>query len=318
MKYNEMSSHDYFLTRLKNLSVSNEPASTKGLNEVLLWIDLDKFVYIMLEEYVSSKRKLEVEFTEEFIKKVKGDKGKYFVIIGLISFEDLLEISSFLLERKSNSEYLIFPGKVATLKAYLYSLTSQENNYIVHLDKLLEAMIKFGLICPSPYYIHALSHTQATDRSIIRDPPRSQLDYRPQSGRETKLLNRGVGSKNVFKNTSGFLGPANFEKRNSIVKRKKSINASEVVPNKPNRETNEVLMHKTPPPASLEGYFKLDTTSALFAQHFTLIRDLKKYMNDFKELIENESEIKEVWRCFENLARLLEDGCNYLSFPVQM
>lgn len=42
-----------------------------------LSIDLDKLVYVLLEEYLSAKRKNELTFVEDFLKKLKSDKGKH-------------------------------------------------------------------------------------------------------------------------------------------------------------------------------------------------------------------------------------------------
>lgn len=67
-----------------------------------------------------------------------------------------------------------------------------------------------------------------------------------------------------------------------------------------------------------DGYLKLDRTAALFAQHYSIIREVKHYVEDFRGVINGESDIKEVWKCFENLATLLESASSFLSFPTQL
>ena len=67
-----------------------------------------------------------------------------------------------------------------------------------------------------------------------------------------------------------------------------------------------------------EGCLKIDNTSTLFAQHYTLIRELKNYVKDFRVLLKDESDVREVWKHFESLATILDTGCQYLNFPIQI
>lgn len=84
-------------------------------------------------------------------------------------------------------------------------------------------------------------------------------------------------------------------------------------------ETEEGTMDKKSMIAKApDNYLRLDNTSSLFAQHYSLIRELKLYMQEFKQLIESEADIKEVWKGFENLSTVLDTGCQFLSFPVQL
>lgn len=64
--------------------------------------------------------------------------------------------------------------------------------------------------------------------------------------------------------------------------------------------------------------FKLDSSSALFAQHFSIIREMKSYCQDFREKLDSEQEHAEIWKCFDNICRVLNTGCQFLNFPVQI
>lgn len=248
-----------------------------------------------------------------------------------LSTDDLYEISSSLLIRNTHSEYLVYPGKCAALKSLLYALTSSENNYQVDVDKLLEAVTKFGLISPFPYFVK-LHASHSLDKCFEREQLKGNtLESRPQSSKGKPLI-IGRSKKNLASTTMQSLKPLNFlssttegiDRRPSSVR--KQNNGSETTKQKQSVDGNETSVGKFGTGGSLiitsnsphDGMIRLDSTSSLLAQHFSLIRELRTYMHDFKQLIENESEIKDVWRCFENLAKLLENGCNYLSFPCQL
>lgn len=63
---------------------------------------------------------------------------------------------------------------------------------------------------------------------------------------------------------------------------------------------------------------KLDSSSALFAQHFGIIREMKSYCQDFKEAVSRQDSEEEIYKSFDNISRILETACQFLSFPVQI
>jgi hypothetical protein len=72
----EQSTKDALMSKLNSIGALGEPSSTRNLQTSENRIDLDKLVYILLEEYITSKRKLEVDIVESFLNKFQTDKGK--------------------------------------------------------------------------------------------------------------------------------------------------------------------------------------------------------------------------------------------------
>jgi len=53
----------------------------------------------------------------------------------------------------------------------------------------------------------------------------------------------------------------------------------------------------------------MDSTSALFAQHFSILRELRSYCKKFKDTLIKEDNIEIVWTEFSNILSILETGC---------
>jgi hypothetical protein len=76
-KHYEIATKEVFMNKLKAIAGSFEVSSVRSLNGAAVSIDIDKFYYILFEEYLTSKRRMEVEFIEEFLKKTKSDRGSF-------------------------------------------------------------------------------------------------------------------------------------------------------------------------------------------------------------------------------------------------
>jgi hypothetical protein len=60
----------------------------------------------------------------------------------------------------------------------------------------------------------------------------------------------------------------------------------------------------------------IDTASTLFAQHYSIIRELLGYCGKFKEELAARNDLEEVWRNLDLLMSILEAGCHFLRFPI--
>lgn len=74
--YFDASSRESFMSKLNIISKESETSSLRNIQALNPVIDADKFVYILLEEYLTSRRKLEVEIVESFLKNAHSDKGR--------------------------------------------------------------------------------------------------------------------------------------------------------------------------------------------------------------------------------------------------
>ena len=60
----------------------------------------------------------------------------------------------------------------------------------------------------------------------------------------------------------------------------------------------------------------IDTASTLFAQHYSIIRELLGYCVKFKDELSSRNDLEEVWRNLDLLMSILEAGCHFLRFPI--
>jgi hypothetical protein len=175
-------------------------------------------------------------------------------------------------------------------------LTSGENGYSLDVDKFIQSMKKFGVLSPFPYYIQKARPAENA-RAMPSSPYRIQIleDASPKvPGNKNQIL------------------PPTPENAPSPLKNRKTTNIPAKSLDKPTEQESPTEG------AGLDNFLRLDSTSALFAQHYSLLRELKSYTSEFRMLIKNEAEISEVWKCFESLSTVLENGCQFLSFPMQI
>lgn len=58
--------------------------------------------------------------------------------------------------------------------------------------------------------------------------------------------------------------------------------------------------------------------SAFFGQHFTILRELKSYCTQFKEVVATETNTQTIMNHFDNIANIIELACQFLAFPVKV
>lgn len=62
----------------------------------------------------------------------------------------------------------------------------------------------------------------------------------------------------------------------------------------------------------------MDSSSSLFAQHFSILRELRSYCIQFRESVKSESEPEVIWKHFDNIMNILEAGTQFLNFPINI
>lgn len=56
--------------------------------------------------------------------------------------------------------------------------------------------------------------------------------------------------------------------------------------------------------------------NSYFAQNFSLMRELKKYCDEFKQVLDNEKDINILSKHFFNIASIVEMTCLFTNLPV--
>ena len=60
----------------------------------------------------------------------------------------------------------------------------------------------------------------------------------------------------------------------------------------------------------------IDSATTLFAQHYSILRELKAYCTKFKEELTKRDDLESVWRNLDSLMGILDAGCHFLRFPI--
>lgn len=214
---------------------------------------------------------------------------------------------------------LQFPTPYNVTKGYLYAVTSLSNGFVVEIDLLMNGLAKFGVLAPFPFYTRVVNNAY---NPAIKSPKRS-LNQGLDSKRGSTLnpLSQRKETWNSLKDAPLSQGQPSTTNPMDSERRKDSISKDSKLASQQNTKADiddASVDKKTVVAKQPDNTLRLDNTSALFAQHYSLIRELKIYTAEFKTLIESESDIKEVWKGFENLATVLDTGCQFLSFPVQI
>jgi len=55
----------------------------------------------------------------------------------------------------------------------------------------------------------------------------------------------------------------------------------------------------------------------LFSQHFSILRELKKKIEKYKNLFEEQRDEDNSWNCLDNIMKVLDTALAFLNFPIQ-
>jgi hypothetical protein len=244
------------------------------------------------------------------------------ITIAPLSLEDVVDICSVSTKRTCFSDVLQYPTSYNVTKGFLFSITSLTNGFITELDLLMNGLGKFGVLSPYPFYTKVVNNGYNPNLNLAKRPAFNPMESRRSSF--LKPISPRKGTLNSLRDGPLFRGRPSMtnlidsdRRRDSLGRDSKASSMMNKQNTKPATEETSIDK-KTMLTKSPENFLRLDNTSALFAQHYSLIRELKMYAQEFKQLIESESDIKEVWKGFENLSTVLDTGCQFLSFPVQL
>ncbi len=61
----------------------------------------------------------------------------------------------------------------------------------------------------------------------------------------------------------------------------------------------------------------VDFGSHMLSSHFSILRELKQYVQQFRQSVTNEQDQEIVWKHFDNILTVLDNGCSFLSYPLR-
>ena len=61
---------------------------------------------------------------------------------------------------------------------------------------------------------------------------------------------------------------------------------------------------------------RIDIGVKMFAQHFGILRELKTYVDIFKQTVQQEQDQEAVWKQFGQIQKVLDRGCQFMKYPL--
>lgn len=203
---------------------------------------------------------------------------------GLLSFEDVKAIVAEVTDVESPLAGALFVEELTKLRVFLYALTCSKNKYDLVSRDFAVACAKFGVDSPFPS-VHA---AQNREKTAISNEIHEL--HRLKSHVLANVL------ENQEKKTGSTRIMTNFERDNEENERKKEEIVGEINKN----------------------VLKVDAGSSMFAQHFSILRELRHYCLQLREAVKSESDMDTVWKHMDNIVNILEVGCQFLNFPIQI
>ena len=267
-------------------------------------IDVDKLLHLYLEAYFDVKTRNTQTLTKYFYKQNSGGEGVF-------SIDEILQITSDIIDVESPIQGYSYPKELSVCRAFLYALTSGKNTFAVTFKDFIQGMARFGIDCPFPFINASVQGPVTVPASMAsfalgddKSPKKTVM-----TARKSKIA-QSPGIK-------GLTPKVNAEAPKKIVEEDTSSQGSVKIPGLAQIENKEAGGKKKKEEEK-NFNFKIDATSSLFAQHFSIIRELKAYCNQFKDVLSKESDVQKVWKGFDQIIVALEAGCQFLSYPVTL
>jgi hypothetical protein len=54
----------------------------------------------------------------------------------------------------------------------------------------------------------------------------------------------------------------------------------------------------------------------LFSQHFSILRELRTYVEIFSKTLREEKNADAVWKSFDQIKQVLQRGCEFMKYPL--
>eukprot|EP00347_Sterkiella_histriomuscorum_P013232 403365504 len=313
------------------------------------YIDIDVLLNMYCEEYKSKRKANQKNLSKEFMRKYQEQEG-------LFNTEEIDKIVQMCMPSISPSAFIKFPGVISIRRAFLYSLVCGENSFDVNTQEFIAGCNRFGIDNPCPIVTKRIAlygNDEDFEETIKKELIKSNIQQQSKI-HTTKPNKSGIKietarvSTNSFQKNDSSLMQQNSNQKSivtgitnlklvgrmhsqaldtggseSILTGGVKLNIAQLSKDftgdhsqsqqKKGNLTNEELSI---------GNKKIiipsfSTTSALFSQHFSILRDLKKRIEGLKQAYYNQREEDRSWEQVEKILHVLEAACKFLDFPIQ-
>lgn len=262
------------------------------------FFDLDKLMDLLMEEYFESKKRANKMIAKQFQKIFEQENGIY-------SIEDVKKICREVTTQKSYLEGQSFPSDPTLGKLFLYALTSARNKFDLASKEFMISCSKYGLDCPFPYIRSAARSGDATALGKQEDVSLLQQNNTLNSTNVTDMQLQHA-KRDVRALLNDLMAHPDF-KRDDL----KQLQAHLGEDGNAEEEDAEGAHNK-------KQAIKVDAASTLFAQHFSIIRELRTHCKNFKESLGREENPEILWNEFGNIMQVLDAGCQFFNLPINV
>ena len=191
-------------------------------------------------------------------------------------------------------DYYEHPTQSYIDRSYLYALTMHENLLTLEVNDFASSCHRFGLDSPFPCVIRR-DRVQDAKEGVPQITSKTSFEGLPLVKKNSENVDgtNVLGGLNLNANAFSRLLERKKQEQDAAAKTGSSAAA--------NDQGNGVF---------------IDTASTLFAQHYSILRELLGYCEKFKEELSSRNDLEEVWRNLDLLMSILEAGCHFLRFPV--
>eukprot|EP00347_Sterkiella_histriomuscorum_P022955 403336507 len=304
-------------------------------------LDLDLLLNMYLEEFVARKKKNQKTLTKMFVKQFQEQDG-------IFSFEEIKNICKAVQPEDSFSPIVSYPSDIIYSRTFLFSLTSGKNTFEITSKDFLEAAFRNGIDNPYPTIqkriniygndidLEMLLQELTTSEGSLTQFQNLHMNSNFGSATSTQGGNRSVMNKRAGKDQAGLsfgMNNAGNQSRTNADLRQVNGNKSTASGFGLNKDANifnqkSAFDNNNNRGSPLKGGKQaletklvipsFNASTALFAQHFSILRELKKNIEDLKKKKEASETLKEQNAVMDKIINHLDSACQFLNFPVQM
>lgn len=239
-------------------------------------VELDNLLEVYLNSFISARNTNIDKLTKSFVKRNKLQDG-------LFTFDEYLDTVKEALSTQLNQD-LVFPSTFSIGRSFNLGLSLGSNLYEISKTNFLAACIRYGFDNPFPLI-------QVDSECIFPLSFLKALQEPKEEAKAGQLNARSVRAK-PDKASASEKGAAYI-----IIRKENQIS-----------DSSEFMTI---------GYgLTLEKTAAMMAQHVSILRELKQYSDEFKVKSGNTSEVSGLRDMVKELCVVIEEACEFFTFPV--
>ena len=267
--------------------------------------DIDKLLQLYLDVFIEVRNHKTDQVLKAFYRDMQDSAGER-----VLSLDELIALESEVFETESPVPGYIYPKEMTIARSFMFSLTCGKNSFSISSSDLIAGMNRFGINCPMPFI--SLSASPQGGGYSGRESYFGDDGYKASNASARKQLSTAIKKKSSTRSSAS--GPGGLQLpflKNPQEMKTKSDEETSSFRGQGGNIVNDGKDGKR------DKKLQLDSTSTMFAQHFSILREMKNLVDQFRDVIKKESDNDVLRRNFEDVYSVLERGCHFLQFPIK-